>query len=232
MHRSGTTMVTKLLESLGVFMGSAQLPDTSEAISFHLHNVAMLELASATWDQPDPLAELLEADLWRERFASAAESWMHGLSTRKYWGRSLQEDTWNSDGAWGWKDPRNTITLPVWLRLFPRARVVNVVRDADAVANSLRVRSEHALAAGRSASLLVLDHDIAIRLRDRYVAYADAHLEYVDASRQLTICYEDVVASPRDAVERLRCFAAPSASDECIARSALSVRAAASELDA
>ena len=25
---------------------------------------------------------------------------------------------------WGWKDPRNSITLPLWLRLYPEAKII------------------------------------------------------------------------------------------------------------
>jgi hypothetical protein len=33
-----------------------------------------------------------------------------------------------SSGPWGWKDPRNSLTLPFWLQVFPGARVLIVHR--------------------------------------------------------------------------------------------------------
>ncbi len=33
---------------------------------------------------------------------------------------------------WGWKDPRNSITLPLWRRVFPGARVLVIVKDRSA----------------------------------------------------------------------------------------------------
>jgi hypothetical protein len=44
--------------------------------------------------------------------------------------------------AWGWKDPRNSITLPVWLKLFPDARVIHIVRNGVDVAESLYRRQQ------------------------------------------------------------------------------------------
>ena len=38
---------------------------------------------------------------------------------------------------WGWKDPRNTFTLPLWIELFPDAKVIHVVRHGVDVAGSL-----------------------------------------------------------------------------------------------
>jgi hypothetical protein len=41
---------------------------------------------------------------------------------------------------WGWKDPRSTFTLPLWLCLFPNAKIINIKRHGVDVAQSLRVR--------------------------------------------------------------------------------------------
>src|SRR5262249_34346914 len=41
-----------------------------------------------------------------------------------------------------WKDPRTSVTLPHWLRLFPGARLLHIRRDPDAVARSLHRRAQ------------------------------------------------------------------------------------------
>ena len=43
-------------------------------------------------------------------------------------------------GLWGWKDPRNSLTLPLWLRLYPEAKIVHVLRHGVDVARSLQKR--------------------------------------------------------------------------------------------
>ena len=48
----------------------------------------------------------------------------------------------NLDTPWGWKDPRTTFTLPIWLEIFPNAKIIHVYRHGVDVANSLRVRRD------------------------------------------------------------------------------------------
>lgn len=46
---------------------------------------------------------------------------------QSYWGErgmSGREALARFDGPWGWKDPRNSLTLPIWKRIFPDVRVL------------------------------------------------------------------------------------------------------------
>jgi hypothetical protein len=43
---------------------------------------------------------------------------------------------------WGWKDPRNSLTIPFWRRLIPSLKVVVCVRNPIEVAHSLFVRGD------------------------------------------------------------------------------------------
>ena len=56
------------------------------------------------------------------------------------------------DRRWGWKDPRTSLTLPYWLRLFPTARVIHVHRDPAQAARSLHARAHRATASSVSAT--------------------------------------------------------------------------------
>src|SRR5213078_1316124 len=49
------------------------------------------------------------------------------------------------DRPWGWKDPRTVFTLPLWLQLFPKAKIINIVRNGVDVASSLSVREQKML---------------------------------------------------------------------------------------
>ena len=58
MHRSGTTLLTRMLEVCGVFWGA--LPDEyNESAFFQFSNEALFAMASATWDAPAPMEHFL-----------------------------------------------------------------------------------------------------------------------------------------------------------------------------
>jgi len=142
MHRSGTTMLTEFMRDMGVFMGSVR-ERNGESV-FHLReNSWLLEQCGARWDYPDRIEMLLKnerlMDLFaaylRERQRSArAATVFHGA------GRVFGLMGRAERGLWGWKDPRNSLTLPLWLRLYPDAKIVHVIRHGVDVAHSLQKR--------------------------------------------------------------------------------------------
>ena len=48
--------------------------------------------------------------------------------------------------AWGWKDPQTIFTLPLWLKLFPDAKLIYLTRNGVDVAASLLTREQKRLA--------------------------------------------------------------------------------------
>jgi hypothetical protein len=48
----------------------------------------------------------------------------------------------NIDIPWGWKDPRNTFLLPIWLEIFPNAKIIHIYRNGLDIAKSLAVREQ------------------------------------------------------------------------------------------
>lgn len=152
MHRSGTSLVAGLLARLGVYMGpKLQLPggggDTDdqellragygEAEEFVYLNDGLLRAAGASWDSIQPFVAR-SAD---PRFIrSCAARLQRATAGSLYWDY-LSSMPRGYAGSWGWKDPRNTVTLPCWLALFPDARVVYVRRNWTPVAASLNRRA-------------------------------------------------------------------------------------------
>jgi hypothetical protein len=61
--------------------------------------------------------------------------------------------------VWGWKDPRNSLTLPFWREVVPALRIVVCVRNPVEVAISLRNRN---LRSSTAALKLWLDYNNAI----------------------------------------------------------------------
>ncbi len=140
MHRSGTSMLTRFIQDLGVFMGK-DLSENDESKFFMDLNRWLLFQAGASWDVPkavdhmDPVFVKRSADLAKRRLGS--------VLSRQYLGfaRFLKyRNVCNVRESWGWKDPRNTLLLPVYQKLFPEARIVHIHRNPIDVAVSLKNR--------------------------------------------------------------------------------------------
>jgi sulfotransferase family protein len=154
MHRSGTSLVAAMLEALGVFMGPEGwleaweqpgfpsgprwLNGYAEAADFRILNERVLGRAGATWHQVVPFLERRD----RSEFAGSNVALLQMATFGCLRSRYLRPVPREFCGPWGWKDPRNSLTLPYWLRLFPRARILHVRRDPEAVVDSLQRRAQ------------------------------------------------------------------------------------------
>ncbi|MDA3877727.1 MAG: sulfotransferase [Halothiobacillus sp.] len=143
MHRSGTSMLGRLLENLGLFAGTRQ-DENSEALFFKQLNKWLMAQCSARWDMPGATHYLWENEellTWIDdylRYLLDSPRAIQFLGLRRYLTTS---GITRLNMPWGWKDPRNTFTMPMWLRIFPEAKVVYIERHGVDVAQSLRVRS-------------------------------------------------------------------------------------------
>lgn len=143
MHRSGTTMVTEMLNKLGLFVGR-DLEKNCESWFFISMNEWLLKQSGAGWHNPEAVTYLLNNEKVESLAAEYAKCRLNGLSIAKYvgWKKFLNKEipSRGMNSPWGWKDPRNTYTLGFWLKLFPNARIINIYRNGVPVAASLRER--------------------------------------------------------------------------------------------
>ena len=144
MHRSGTTLVTRLLESFNVFFGLYK-DVNNEATFFLKRNEAILKFLGFDWSRMQEFSYSLDEFDRSGELTEKLISDVNGLPIIVYLGlvdyikfKSLK----NIDYPWGWKDPRNTILLPFWLKLFPNAKILNIVRNGVDVASSLVTREK------------------------------------------------------------------------------------------
>ena len=232
MHRSGTRLLVDVLDKLGVFMGADRQGD-AESVAFMLINEGILHQCGAFWSEPMSAHFLLEQpDIAAQLAASASDALSAQLD--RYAGPSgwhLETPTAELP-AFGWKDPRNTFTLPVWKQVFPNLRVIHIVRHGVDVAASLSRRHAEALRAATGDSVpaltVIRDHAFGILSSRRGWTLAEALTmweQYVEKARlesaalgdrALEVRYEDLLTQPERAIPVIAEFcrvAAPPRSD-------------------
>lgn len=139
MHRSGTSMVAKLLRRAGLYFGpeNALMPPAEENpegffehLDFVRLNDEVLNEAGAGWDcPPAPDFDWSTRDL--EPFRERARSLANDLSL---------------SSPWGWKDPRTTLTIPFWRTALGPLSTIAVVRNPLEVVTSLHRRNGFSIA--------------------------------------------------------------------------------------
>lgn len=244
MHRSGTSLVTKLLHDLGLNMGWRR-ESNEEAWLFHKLNVWILHQAGGSWECPEAIAHVLDCpDVRRTvvdylRFvieSPQAISFLGPLGFVRH--RSVTDIS----AHWGWKDPRNTFTLPLWLDLFPDAKIIHVYRHGVDVAQSLKKR--HEWGCDRLAQRFALTKPLywfrqrktplmpsgrcgtlegGFSLWEQYTVQSRVHVQALGA-RAIDIKYEEFLANPQPFLRTLAVFGGLDVSDATIDRVVGSVR--------
>lgn len=171
MHRSGTSMLAGMLYHLGVNMGKDLVMDNHvhnplgyfEDRDFLRLNERILTAAGGGWAGPPDAAAIVEV-----------------VKTGEFEDEIL-ELTEERQEPWGWKDPRTSLTLPVYKAVLPDLKAVVIVRQANAVVESLLAREpqmklvqarilwamyeEHIVANVEGMDCITLQYEELIRLR-------------------------------------------------------------------
>lgn len=223
MHRSGTRLLADVLARLGVFMGADQQAD-SESITFLRINEAIFHQCGTFWSEPMAVHVVLAQPEHVERIAALVGKTLE-TDLERYAGSSgwRPGSTPDRTPPFGWKDPRNTFTLPVWRHLFPQARVIHIVRHGVDVAASLARRHRQACLSATGEAVpsplaVFADHGLgvlssrrgwtvaeALTMWEQYVE--KARLESADlGDRALEIRFEDLATEPGRVVPEIARF--------------------------
>ena len=136
MHRSGTSLLTDILIKAGIHFGDV-LENNRESLFFLRINEKILKKCNSTWNDPYRFDAFIK-DKKPEILRFMKKELKNFLSSREYWGyRDL------SGVNWGWKDPRNTLTIDLWRHFFPKLKVINIYRNPIDVGNSLQKREKN-----------------------------------------------------------------------------------------
>jgi O-antigen biosynthesis protein len=127
-------MLTRLLHACGLYLGpeSALMPpqaDNPEGFWEHLGFVAvndeLLNELGGAWDLP-PKAQENFSDPRLDPLRMKARLLIEGFDSASFW---------------GWKDPRNSLTVPFWQDVLPGLKTLIIVRNPLEAAHSMRERN-------------------------------------------------------------------------------------------
>ena len=208
MHRSGTSMLARQLHALGIHMGR-DLSVNAESRCFQELNRSMLAAASGSWGDISPVLDKLGSGGYVRRQAAEIEMRLFQENAMDpFW--SLPQRCLFRTGLgprhWGWKDPRNSITLPVWLRIFPRAKVIHVIRNGIDAAISLHRRELNREVANRDYSAMTSDLRYCFQLWEQYVRLCREHAGLLPAAQYLELRYEELLQAPTDQLRLVLSF--------------------------
>lgn len=240
MHRSGTSLLTRILEELGLFMGVVK--DVNAESEFFLGlNRWIFGQVNATWDNPYCFRFLNE--YMRDVIVAALDQFLKDPSRQYFIGADKMAsiaDIRNLDIPWGWKDPRNAFTAEIWQRLFPNARIIHIYRNPIDVAASLRNReidlktttqklfSEQGIVAMLNKktqfqlSVRVENVDEGIKLWEEYNEKA-LSLDHAFEGRLLHLRYEDFLEQPVSVLTEVVRFCGLTVSEDEISSKAAAI---------
>jgi len=137
MHRSGTSCVAEIVRGLGVNLGPTEHmcgpSDENERGFFESLPLSLVNrklIAESAHEPGDVLAHV------RGRLEREATSIIEKF------------------GIEGFKDPRTTIVLPFWLKLFPDAKVILTYRSHRDIAHSLVARTSYHITENAAYALI------------------------------------------------------------------------------
>jgi len=136
LHRSGTSLTACLLHHLGVHLGDTLIGANEGNPKGHYENIDItltheewLRELGGSWCEVPSVAKVCNS---LERFVPKAKELV---------------EKHKKDGLWGWKDPRNTIFLPVYLELYQQGLLGNLkvmvcTRNFVSAARSVCIRDK------------------------------------------------------------------------------------------
>jgi sulfotransferase family protein len=225
-HRSGTTATARALELLGLQLGQ-KLDSHHESKPMQRLQENYLRSHHASWHHPQPFIDISNNATSEEECAAFFRAATKARFSQLFGYRQNPRGWWlrrrlKRGQPWGWKEPRTTLFVPAWLRVFPGARIIHVVRHPLAVALSIRQREFRFRESGDPPTPDLDRLDYCLRLALTYVALGDA-------VRQLTpdyfwLRFESLQNAPRETLRELAEFCHLQPSQPQTVRAAASIR--------
>ena len=147
MHRSGTSAITRLIQALGVDVGSNLLGAAGGNVYGHFEEAAFIQFHDAL------IARLFPNRAPFCEWLPLADTPTTYTDTERAKARSICQ-AHRAAGGQAWKDPRASLFLDLWTDILPEAKVIVSIRHPYQVHLSLLRRGEPFLHVDYSASIL------------------------------------------------------------------------------
>jgi hypothetical protein len=237
MHRSGTSLVVRLLKDIGILMGK-NLSRDAESIFFQKINRKIYNSADSDWGNIDGLLTSMKYQNFIKSQAEKVSRILFPDSSFMGINRGISNhfdpSNWpliaqRGQLFWGWKDPRTTLTFPIWLKIFPNARILHVLRNGIDVAISTHKRS---LKQQRKLWKQIipfdfipetLDFNYCYHLWEKYVSFVINNKNLIQPDHYREIRYEDLLSLPIEEIKNLTSFIGYPAQDKSIENACLQI---------
>jgi hypothetical protein len=183
MHNSGTSILTEILHKSGIFFGVNMGHYESHFFSIFINDQLILG-GGGNWAK----LPLMSVDKVLSYESSV------GAFIKKYWISDYIQWGYDGKSPWGIKDPRLCVLLPLYLKIFPGAKVVHIKRNPYDIATSLAGKNK--------AGVGVLDDF------DHWKNLTDAYNQRVQDFKEMSpayyeIIYEDLCTQPVQQTKQL-----------------------------
>ena len=220
MHRSGTTMISKLLENLGLYVGDEK-EINNESIFFWEINNWIFDVHTATPEKPHNLRYCNPTA--RKVILESLEYFIKSSKRKEYLGKynNKFKSIKDVNFPYGWKDPKNTFTIDFWSSVFPNPKVIHIYRNPiDCVSSYIerdlklknkfdwnwkkRLKRELLISRNFHQNFRLTDIEEGYHLWEEYVTKAlSLKSQYTDF---MEIKYEDFLVNPYDNLMNLAAF--------------------------
>ncbi|HEV2046466.1 MAG TPA: sulfotransferase [Chthoniobacterales bacterium] len=224
-HRSGTTATARALELLGLQIGQ-HLDSHREPRPLQKLHEEYLRRVGAAWHSPAPFLESIHTPEGKRDCTENLRANVRRDFARIFGYKNNPRGLWlrarlKFGAPWGWKEPRTTLFAPSWLEIFPNARIVHVVRDPLAAAESIRDRELKFQAAGDPPGGKIDNLDYCVELVQIYIKAGERLAASPNYRR---VRFEDIQSNPRKVLEQLGHFCGLHFTPRQLANAAATIR--------
>ncbi len=179
MHRSGTSVIAGILNRLGIEMGDKYGKGIYNPLGFFEDpkfrdlNRKILKEAGGRWDQP-PNEEIIYAQ--RDKFTDEI--------------KNLIED---KPKIWGWKDPRNCLTIELYIPYLNNPYFIVCYRKPAGVTQSFYRRYK-------------MEYEKVIKLKKIYDERIENFFKKYPKFKRFDVYYEKIISNPKEFVDNILNF--------------------------